>query len=451
MARSQAAGRAATVKSGADIAASMKQNSDPIRATLVCHGLHPWSSLWKRNQSLFQALTARGWVEQGLFINPVSTVRGLVSGNRNQTAGQRRAARRAVVPWRVSSKVRVWTPVHYLPLGRFQRVQKANRILIDELTTMLCGPSPRILIVNNPFVSPRYVDRLIDDASLMIFDVSDDFVAFSHAGDDAARDRTRRRCEELVRRSDLVLAVNDRIAERYKRLNSHTYAVPNGCHYERFQPCADPDFPRSREIQRFVQRYRAVIGYYGWMVSHRINLALLATLLPQHPEWGFVFIGPADRDVAERLRALPNVFLRGPVPQEELPSYVCGFDVCMLPHQVNVHTEGNDPLKLYEYLAAGKPVVASPVAGVSQFGGLVRVASTAEEFTEAIRDALRSDNEGSRICRQRVAQHHSWTARAALVESLLSRVVTARGPAALRRLLAHSGSTVDIRANRSES
>ena len=394
-----------------------------ITAGLVCQGFHPWSPLWKRNQSLCDALARRPWAADGVFLNPASDWRGLWSAHGPyQTPLQARAARAAVVPRRVAPRLRAWTAVDLVPFGRFAAVRRINGALTDALRRRLAGPPPRLVILNDPFADPAATDALADLGAHVIFDLSDDFVAYRHGGDDAARERTRLQVERMVRRADLVLAVNGALAARYRALNAGTVEVPNACHYERFAPAALPTYPRAAAVRRLAGRYRAVIGYIGWMAPHRMDVPLVRDLAAAHPDWGLALAGPADPAVAEVLGPLPNVHFLGTVPHERLPAVVAGFDVCLLPHLVNAHTAGNDPLKLYEYLAAGKPVVATPVAGVERFGDLVATGATAGQVAEAVAAALDEPPErrAERVTRrQAFAALNSWSARAEQVERLL--------------------------------
>lgn len=387
-----------------------------VPVTLVGAGYHPWSSLWKRNQSLFGALAARPWVGRALFLNPAATWRSLWRGGNAQSPEQARALRRAAWPRR-EGRVRVWTPLPPLPGGRFAVVRHLNQAFATFVRRRLAGRRPWIVIVNDPFMDEATVAELRAAAAALVFDLSDDFVAYDHA-DAATRARAAVQVEALVRQADLVLAVNDLLTCRYRPLNARTFTVPNGCHYERFAAASDPGAVPAGATAALRAGYRGVAGYFGWMVSHRLDVELLAALATARPDWAFVFVGPATADVRDPLRGAPNVRFVDTVPHRELPALVAGWDACLLPHRVNANTAGNDPLKLYEYLAAGKPVIATPVAGVERFPGLVTVARSAEEFAQALR-ALPDADATRAAARRAAAQPHSWSARADLVERLL--------------------------------
>jgi glycosyltransferase involved in cell wall biosynthesis len=142
-----------------------------------------------------------------------------------------------------------------------------------------------------------------------------------------------------------------------------------------------------------------------------------------------VLVGPNHLTPAQRGRlALPNVYMTGPVPYREIPGYMSGFDVCITPHLVSAFTESLNPIKLWEYLAAGKPIVSTAVAGFRDFPEHVRIAEAAggaKGFVAACREAL-AEPTGSAAARRREAQRHSWEARVDAIEAVIARVA-ARG------------------------
>ncbi|MEG3072228.1 MAG: glycosyltransferase [Candidatus Syntrophopropionicum ammoniitolerans] len=108
-----------------------------------------------------------------------------------------------------------------------------------------------------------------------------------------------------------------------------------------------------------------VVGYVG-AISAWFDQEMLAAAAHAHPEWSFVLVGPVDTDVS-LLDSLPNVRLTGHKPYSVLPAYLKGFDVTVIPFKINALTTGVNPVKLYEYLAAGRPIVSSDLPEVRAF------------------------------------------------------------------------------------
>nr|WP_243237156.1 glycosyltransferase [Heliobacterium chlorum] len=155
--------------------------------------------------------------------------------------------------------------------------------------------------------------------------------------------------------------------------------------------------------------FRHLIGFVGG-IGDWIDVSLLARLAAGQKESALVLIGPVETDV-QALKSLPNVFLLGRKPYGSLPDYIRHFEVCLSPFRINELTLSVNPVKVYEYLAAGKPVVSTALPEVTPFAPVVSVAKDEESFIEAVRNALATDSPEKRAERLALAEHHSWDAR----------------------------------------
>jgi glycosyltransferase involved in cell wall biosynthesis len=136
-----------------------------------------------------------------------------------------------------------------------------------------------------------------------------------------------------------------------------------------------------------------------------------------------VLIGPTgisdpSTDVG-KLRAMPNVHLLGHRRYEQLPNYLKGFDVAVIPYRLNDYTNGVFPIKFFEFLASGRPVVISPLPAVREYWGAVRVADTAEAFVQACERALSEDEPDARRQRIELARQNSWDSRVNKLNDLM--------------------------------
>ncbi len=131
------------------------------------------------------------------------------------------------------------------------------------------------------------------------------------------------------------------------------------------------------------------------------------------PEWSFVVIGEVFRDRVNisKLEQLPNFYFLGNKKFEELPAYQKAIDVCMIPYRVTEETMFISPLKLYEYMSAGKPIVSTPLPEVKEFNGIVKIANSAQDFINNISEFLNNDN--SEIIKKslEIANNNSWDNR----------------------------------------
>ena len=156
---------------------------------------------------------------------------------------------------------------------------------------------------------------------------------------------------------------------------------------------------------------RPTIGYLG-SLDFRIDLDLLQRAMQTFPEYDFVYVGKTrDEAFAAPLRRYPNAFLKGPVPYEQVPEVLAGFDVCLIPFSQSKFNEGVYPLKANEYLATGRPVVMTRFADLPEFEQVAYVASTHEAFLDAIRQAAEESDPEKKAARIAFARQNSWDAR----------------------------------------
>jgi glycosyltransferase involved in cell wall biosynthesis len=141
-----------------------------------------------------------------------------------------------------------------------------------------------------------------------------------------------------------------------------------------------------------------------------------------------VLVGPDHLSTSDqrRLDACGNVHRIGPIPYDQVPDYMRAFDVSIVPHLVTPFTESLNPIKLWEYLAAGKPIVSTNVAGFRNYPSHVRIAANAEEFLREVAGALSEDSDRAEA-RQSEARANSWDSRISEVMRVIaSCVVTSK-------------------------
>ncbi|WP_409345578.1 glycosyltransferase [Paenibacillus sp. MBLB4367] len=210
---------------------------------------------------------------------------------------------------------------------------------------------------------------------------------------------------ELLASADMVVASSQRLYDYAANKNDKTVLIRNGAEFERFY------HPRNRTAPELAAITGPVIGYYG-AISDWFDIGLIEYLAARNPRWTFVLIGHTFGCDTSGVKKLKNVFLLGEMPYNELPSYVHGFDVCLIPFLVNNLTLATNPVKVYEYLAAGKPVVATKLPELELLGKqLLYLAEEPEQFENAIRQSLAEDNELEAMKRKRFAAAHTWKDR----------------------------------------
>jgi glycosyltransferase involved in cell wall biosynthesis len=198
------------------------------------------------------------------------------------------------------------------------------------------------------------------------------------------------------------------LCEERRAYNPNTHWIANGVDVEHFAPGA----PAAAELRHLK---KPIVGFVGGL-SEWVDTRLIATLAHQRRDWTFCLVGPAGGADLTRLRGLQNVALLGPRRYADLPRYLAGMDVALIPfiqHGVAWHA---DPIKAYEYLAAGLPVVATDLPALRRLSAVVRLAGSADEFLAEIEAALHDDH---RAERQAEAARHSWTSRFEAFDALL--------------------------------
>ena len=188
---------------------------------------------------------------------------------------------------------------------------------------------------------------------------------------------------ETLESSDLVFANCQPLADAFQHYAPPIKVVPNGA--ERLALMPERDIPAD-----IASLKGPVIGYVG-NLRDRIDWMLLNDVVRAWPEASFVFIGPAsDSPNALQLAEHPNVYMPGVVPYGQVLAYLRSFDVGIVPHLRNRLTERMNPLKLYNYFAAGLPVVTSDVSNIDEMRDSLSIAHTPEEFLQAIKQAAQS-------------------------------------------------------------
>ena len=208
----------------------------------------------------------------------------------------------------------------------------------------------------------------------------------------------------LIAKSDICVANSTYLANYCKKYNPKSYYVGQGCDLEMFSNPKDSSTPAD-----VATLPRPVIGYVGALQSIRLDIELLAHIATQRPDWSLVLVGPEDDAFKEsKLHSIPNIHFLGGKDPSTLPAYINAFDVCLNPQIVNQVTIGNYPRKIDEYLAMGKPTVASATEAMSIFAGHTYLATTKEDYVTLIDKALKENTPALQQARREFAASHTW-------------------------------------------
>ena len=216
----------------------------------------------------------------------------------------------------------------------------------------------------------------------------------------------------LVDSCDLLIVTAARLEQKWKGRGRPMVLARNG---------VDVDFyaERCQPNTLLDGVSHPIVGYYG-AIAEWFDIDLMTRIARERPQYHFVLLGGVFDVDTKALAALPNVSLLGQQPYQTMPQYAWHFDVCVIPFKVNPITDATDPVKLYEYLSAGKPVVSVAMEEVKPYRDLVHIAETADEFLVHLDAAVHETDPASVQRRQAFARQNSWTDRYNRVETALA-------------------------------
>ncbi|GAC1326833.1 MAG: hypothetical protein NVSMB2_26270 [Chloroflexota bacterium] len=367
----------------------------------------PWSGPTRFSKHhLAEHLAATG--NRVLFCEAPLTPLGLRRGR--QFAGD--LARTLRAPTQVGPNL--WVRRHFLPIPFHAAIPFARGRWANRVGQCLLAPTVRRDLARLGFRRPIVVAGLPHVADILphlprsrvIYHCADDYASVS--GFPSA---VRALEEQLCRRADLVITTSLTLCEERRRFNSTTRWVANGADVSHFAQAARP-------AAEMTDMPHPIVGFIGGL-SEWVDVALIARLAGARPMMTFVLVGPVGID-ARALDGLSNVRLLGPRPYSSLPSYLAAMDVALIPFKHDRVTYHADPIKAYEYLASGVPVVATDLPALRRLAPVMHVATSPDEFARAIDAALaESSDPRRRFARRAEAQKHSWANRFAEIDALI--------------------------------
>jgi glycosyltransferase involved in cell wall biosynthesis len=364
----------------------------------------PWSGATRFSKHHLAAyFAARG--QPVLYVEAPLTPLGVAHGRRFVPE----LLRSMLPPRRVDRNLwvaRPFCPVPYHAVSRVTASRAANRLGQRLLGPLLRGylrrlGLPRPVIIAGLPHAADVVERL--PRRCLVYHCSDDFSqvrGFPSSLPDLEA--------ELCRRADLVVTTSQTLCEDRHAYNPNTRWIANGVDVEHFAQ----SLPPAAELWALK---KPIVGFVGGL-SAWVDTQLVALLARRRPAWTFALVGPAGGADIRPLRELGNVLLVGPKPYADLPRYLAAMNVAIIPFVQDQLTWHADPIKAYEYLAAGLPVVATDLPALRRLSHVVRLAGSVDEFLAHIEAALIDDR---RAERQAEAARHSWASRFAAFDALL--------------------------------
>jgi glycosyltransferase involved in cell wall biosynthesis len=308
---------------------------------------------------------------------------------------------------------RLWVRRHFLPVPYHAASWLTDRRAANRLGQRLLAPAISHDLARLGFAEPIVVAGLPHAVDLLpwlprqalVYHCADDYAhvqGFPSTLPDLEAD--------LCQQADLVITTSETLCQERRRFNPNTHWVPNAADVEHFSVPATP----AAELQHVP---RPIVGFVGGL-SQWVDVSLIGTLARARSDWSFVLVGPVGTDVSA-VKDLSNVTLLGPRAYDGLPAYLAAMDVGLIPFKQDRVTYHADPIKAYEYLAAGLPVVATDMPALRRLSHVVRLANSTESFLAQIGAAIAEGRTPHAAERRAEAGRHSWSSRFETFDGLL--------------------------------
>lgn len=299
---------------------------------------------------------------------------------------------------KISENLWVFSPVHILQgnsgldraslqLFNYQLKEEALRFLIYKLQFY------DIIFITYLAESINYIRGL--PKKLICYDCIDDFSAFSWTEEGIEEDE-----ERLIKKSDIVITSAEVLFNRIKKIHQNTFLLPNAVEYEHFAAT----YKKSRTGRS------PIIGFIGAFYEW-VDEELIEYLAKKRKEWIFYFIGPVQSGMGTIINELENMRFFGTIDYNELPRFLNLIDVCIIPFKQNRITQSANPIKLWEYMASGKPIISTAIPEVKKFADIIYIAETKEEFLLKLEKALKENSKELAKRRIAVARRNDWNHR----------------------------------------
>jgi glycosyltransferase involved in cell wall biosynthesis len=261
---------------------------------------------------------------------------------------------------------------------------------------------------------------------MSILDVSDSFPDF--LGNPKERLKLEKCEKDVAQEADIVFATADVLYERFRKYNFNTFHVPNGVDFDKY---LNAKMPLDTDLIGRVNRISSskVVGYQG-AISSWFDFDLVEEVVRSNPELLFLFVGMVDIRVKHefsRILKHANARYLGAIDPDALPWVISKMDVGIIPFKINDLIKATNPIKLYEYLAAGKPVLATSMPEVMKYhkNGIVSTAESPHTFSMILRDMVASSKNPDHVKeRMKIASLNSWEVRFRQVMTIVDKLAS---------------------------
>ena len=368
-------------------------------SSLVVCSLEEWGTVRRRIRILVDEMVERDQSLRVLYVAPAVDVPFQLSHGRLHGIARPQLEK-------VHPRVHVLRPRKWLPRALGPQADRSLGHQVSRAVELL-GLLDQLVWVNDA----SYARFALSTGWPVIYDVTDDWLLAPMQ----ARREARLRADDqlLLDHSGAVVVCSPELV-RTRGANRAVDLIPNGVDVELFRT------PQARPAELPAA---PVAVYVGTLHEERVDVPLLVALAEARPDVAVVLVGPDSLGPAshEALATAPNILLLGPVPYDRVPAFLQHADVVVIPHLVNPFTESLDPIKAYECMAAGRPTVATPVAGFRDLGAPVVICEPAEFVSVTSATLANASPPGTAVDTLDVPE---WHQRAEAMDAVIQRVRT---------------------------
>lgn len=382
---------------------------------IICFGFAEWDNPYKTNQHhLMERLSKSNRV---LFIESL--------GLRQPTLQSKDLTRilKRIFKWfkgvkKVSDTLYVYSPL-VLPFHKFRPVRVFNRFFLSLQLNYI--------VSSRKFTDPiiwSYIPNAIEflgkwREKASVYHCVDELSANPRIPGEVIKKQE----EEFIKRADITFVTSKPLYEEKRKYSGSVYYMPNVADFAHFSKASDTETRINPELENIP---RPRLGFVGAVSGYKLDLELLEFLAVKHPEWSLVLIGATgegekNADLSA-LETLKNVHILGGRDYKDLPQYIKGFDVCLLPNRINEYTKNMFPMKFFEYLASGKPVVSTALESLKEFENLGYFSISKDEFENNIGSALKENDKRLRDSRISAANNFTWEKRIDEMSEMIGRI-----------------------------
>ena len=306
--------------------------------------------------------------------------------------------------------------IHFLPEGKlYRRLLALNeRKITNRLNTIIKKYSLKKIIYINSFVFhyPNLAEHF--NPTLRIYHCVDPVFNSYDAKHGLISEKI------VMEKSDLIICTSQQLYREKLLAHPNAYFVPNAADIQHSIKATDSHLPIHDSLKNIP---KPIVGYFG-NIEQRIDFDLMRDVADKNKNISFVFAGPVEKhSIPNFFHEIPNIYFTGRIPYDQMPQVLKGFDVAIIPFKLKKENKTIFPLKLFEYLGAAKPVVATNFNPdlLNFTNGLVAYFDQPDEFSSAINEALLNDSFELQKKRVELARQHTWEERASDIEALIEK------------------------------